>query len=188
MKKRLISLAVLVVLLVLPTALYAQETEPEAVVTAVFEAINAGDIEAALAYYADDAVVEIVPFATHTGIEEIRAYFEGNAELNAALEYENFQVEGDTVTVTVRYTDDDLRALDLNLEGIEVVTLQDGKIVAETWTATDETMAALEAAMAALPETGGEILPIHALVIALGGLSIAGGWCAESLRRRSRQV
>jgi ketosteroid isomerase-like protein len=184
----MISLAVLAaVLLTLPMALYAQETDPETVVLAAFAAMNAGDVEGALAYYADDAVVNIVPFATHTGKEEIRAYFEGNAALNATLEYENLQVERDTVTVTVWFTDDDLRAIGLNLEGIEEVTVQDGKIVTETWTATDETMAALEAAMAALPETGGEALPIHALVIVLGGLWVAGGWAMESLRRRSQR-
>lgn len=188
MRTRMTLLVALVVLLALPMALYAQETDPEAVVTAAYEAINAGDVEGALAYYADDAVVNIVPFSTHTGTEEIRAYFEGNAALNAKLEYENLQVEGDTVTGTVWYTDDDLRALGLNLEGIEELTVQDGKIVAATWTATEETMAALQAAMAALPETGGGALPIQALVIALGGLSVAGGWAVASLRRRSRRV
>jgi hypothetical protein len=68
------------------------------------------------------------------------------------------------------------------------VTFQDGKIVTETWTATDETMAELQAAMVALPETGGGALPIHALVMALGGLGVAGGLRVEMLRRRSRQA
>jgi len=98
MKTRMILLMVLVVLLALPMALYAQETDPEAVLTAVYEAMNAGDVEGALAYYADDAVVNIVPFATHTGKEEIRAYFEGNAALNATLEHENVQVDIGTDT------------------------------------------------------------------------------------------
>ena len=97
-------------------------------------------------------------------------------------------MEGDTVTVRSWYTDDDLRALGLTLEGIQVVTFQDGKIVSAIWTATDETMAALEAAMAALPETGGGALPSDALVITLGGLLVAGGLTMESLRRRWRRV
>jgi uncharacterized protein (TIGR02246 family) len=188
MKTRMILLVVLVLLLALPVALHAQETDPEAVVTAVFEAMNAGDVETALSYYADDAVFDVVPFSTHTGKEEIRAYFEEAAALNAATEYENLQVEGDTVTMTAWYTDDDLRAIGLNLEGIEEITVQDGKIVSETWTATEETMAALEAVMATLPETGGEALPIYAVVMALGGLALAGGFGVEFLRRRSRQV
>ena len=188
MKTRLISLAVLVVLLTLPMALYAQETDLEALVIASAEALNAGDLEAVLSYYADDAVFETVPFNKYTGKEEIRAYMEEAIALNATVEYEILQVEGDTVTSRTWYTDDDLRALGLNLEGIEVATLQDGKIVTQTWTATDETMAALEAAMAALPETGEETLPLYLLVMGLGGLAAAAGLCLELLPGSSRQV
>jgi limonene-1,2-epoxide hydrolase len=189
MKTRMISLAVLVaILLTLPMVLYAQETDPEAVVTAYYEAVNASDVEGALSYFADDAVINIVPFGTHTGKEEIRAYLEGAVALNATLEPENLQVDGDTLTLTVWYSDDDLRGLGLKLEGITEVTFKDGKIVAETWTATDETMAALQAAMATLPETGGEALPIYALVMALGGLAVAGGLGMRFLHRRWREV
>ncbi len=176
MKTRSIfTLVFVALLLALPMVLHAQETDPEAMAVAYFEAINAGDVDGALAYFAEDAVLAIVPFATHTGTEEIRAYFEEVVALNATLEYETIQVEGDTITLTVWFTDDDLRALGLKLEGIEEVTVQDGKIVTETWTATDETMAALQAAMAPLPETGGGALPIYAVVMALGGLAAAGG-------------
>lgn len=188
MKTRMILLVALVVLLGMPMALYAQETDLEASVTAYYEAINAGDVEAALAFFADDAVVNIVPFATHTGKEEIRAYFEGAVALNATLETENLQVGGDTATLTVWYTDDDLGGLGLKLEGATEVVFEDGKIVAETWTATDESMAALQEAMAALPETGGETLPLYAQVMLLGVLVAAAGLCVGSLRGSSRQV
>jgi limonene-1,2-epoxide hydrolase len=188
MKTRMILLLVLVVLLALPMALYAQETDLEAMITASNEAMNAGDVETVLSHYADDAVFDVVPFATYTGKEELRAYFEEAAALNATVEYEILQVEGDTITLKSLYTDDDLRALGLTLEGIEEVTYQDGKIVAQSWTATDETMAALQAAMATLPETGGEALPIYALVMALGGLAVAGGLGMRFLHRRWREV
>ena len=188
MKTRTIVLMMLLVLLALPTALYAQETDLEALITAYYEAVNAGDVESALSYFADDAVINIVPFGTHTGKEEIRAYLEGAVALNATLEPENLQVEGDTLTLTVWYSDDDLRALSLKLEGITEVTIQGGKIVTETWTATDETMAALQAAMSTLPETGGEALPLYVLVMALGGLAVAGGLGVRFLRCRWRQI
>ena len=188
MKTFMIMLIVLVALLALPMALYAQETDLEAMITASSEAMNAGDVETVLSHYADDAVFDVVPFATYTGKEELRAYFEEAAALNATVEYEILQVEGDTITLRTWYTDDELRALGLTLEGIEEITYQDGKIVSQTWTATDETMAALEAVMATLPETGGGALPIYAVVMALGGLSVAGGLGVEFLRRRSRQV
>jgi ketosteroid isomerase-like protein len=181
-------LVVLVVLLALPMALYAQETDLAALAIASDEAVNAGDLEGVLSYYADDAVFETVPFNTYTGIEEIRAYMEEAIALNATVESEVLQVEGDTVTLRSRYTDDDLRALGLTLEGIQVVTFRDGKVVSSVWTATDETMAALEAAMVALPETGGEALPMYAVLGALGGLAILGALGAELLRRRGCQT
>jgi hypothetical protein len=188
MKTRMIFWAVPVVLLLQPMALYAQETDLETVVTAVYAAINAGDIAGIMSYYADDAVFNIVPFATHTGKEEIRAYFEGAIALNATLEHEILGVEGNTITLRSWYTDDDLRGLGLKLEGLEEVTIQDGKIVTETWTATDEALAAFQAAMAALPVTGGEALPIDVLVTVLGGLAVAGALGVGFMHRRSRQV
>lgn len=59
MKTRIIAMTALVVMLALPAALYAQETDPVVVVMAEIEAFNAGDIDAALALYADDVVITI---------------------------------------------------------------------------------------------------------------------------------
>ena len=53
-----------------------QETDPTAVVFASVDTISAGDVDASLDTFADDAVVHILlPGApqTHTGKEEIRA-------------------------------------------------------------------------------------------------------------------
>jgi len=60
--------------------------------------------------------------------------------------------------------------------------------VTETATLTDESLAALQAAMATLPETGGEPLPFYALVMILGGLVVSCGLGVGFLRRRSHQV
>ena len=74
MKTRVTVLVALIVLLVLPAAIYAQETDPEAVVKAFFEAFNAGDVDSAVAYYADDAVWHLQPFyEPYVGKEAIRA-------------------------------------------------------------------------------------------------------------------
>ena len=102
MKTRMIVLTMLVVLLVLPAAIYAQEKDPEAVVTAFFEAFNAGDLEGTMAYYADDAVMHLVPFhEPYVGKEAIRAAFAEMIAGHATVEYEILKVEGDTVTLTV---------------------------------------------------------------------------------------
>lgn len=80
MKTRLITMMVLVVMLALPVALHAQETDLASVVLAGEDLLNAGDIDRTMAFFADDAVVNILlPGApeTYTGKEEIRAWLEG---------------------------------------------------------------------------------------------------------------
>jgi limonene-1,2-epoxide hydrolase len=177
MKNRTVWTMVLVsLLLVLAVAAQAQESEPEAVVMSFFEALNAGDVEGALAYFAEDTVLAIIPFGTHSGTEEIRAYLENGASLNATIEYEILQVEGDTVSLKSWYTDDDLRGIGVKLEGMEEITIQDGKITADSWTATEEAMAALQAAMAGLPQTGAGGVPLYAIATVLGGLVAGGGF------------
>ena len=52
----------LVVVLVLGVpCLYAQETDPVELVVALTEALNAGDIDAALGYLSEDAVITMAP-------------------------------------------------------------------------------------------------------------------------------
>ena len=155
MRTRLMAITLLALMLAFPGTLLAQESDPEALVRSLYEALNTGDIDAALAFYADDAVESLGDFGTFSGKEELRSSFETEAARNATWELEDFQVEGDTVTFTNRYTDNNLRALGVTLEGIEVSTIQDGKFTTDTWTATEESLAALQAATAALPETGG---------------------------------
>ena len=183
MKTRLIAIAMLVAMLALPLALYAQETDPAAVVTAYYEAALANDIDAFMALVAEDAVVDIPGFGTYTGHEEIRAWMEGLMALSSHSEYEIVQVEADTVTLKTSYTDDDFRALGIVLEADEVIVVEDGKVKSDTWLATDESMAELQAAMAALPVTGGNPYPGYALLMTLGGLAISGGLGLERLRR-----
>jgi limonene-1,2-epoxide hydrolase len=180
MKTRLVTILMLVGTLCLPLAIYAQEDDPRAV------AWNAGDVDAYLARVADDAVVDMPGFGTHTGLEEIRAWMEGLIPLNPHMGFEILQVAGDTVTVRSTYTDDDFRALGIVLEADEVIVVQDGKVKSDTWIATDESMAELQAAMAALPETGGAPFSGDALLVGLGCLAISCGLGLERLRLRSR--
>jgi hypothetical protein len=177
-------LTVLVLLLALPGALLAQESDPEALARAVYEAMNAGDVEVALALFADDAVLDLGAFGKFSGKEELRAAFENEVALNASWEASDFRVEGNTVTFKSRYTSDMMQALGVTLEAIEVITIEDGKIISDIWTATEESLAAFQAAMAALPETGGEVLPLHVVVMGLGGLAVAGGLGMALLRHR----
>ena len=185
MKRCLIVTTMFAMILALPLALYAQESDPAAVVTAFYEC---EDVDACLSLLADDAVVDIPGWGTYSGLEEIRAWMEGLRALNFEMRFEILQVEGDTVTLKSWYTDDDYRPLGVELEARETDVVRDGKIVSTTWVVTDESMAELQAAMATLPQTGGQVPPISAAVVALGGLAVAGGFGLEVLRRLSRPV
>lgn len=143
MKTQLIFSIIFISMLILPSTLNAQGTDPAAVAISSFEAFNAGDSEASVAYYADDAVVNVVPFGTHTGHEEIRAWMEKNVAVNGILTWETINVDGDTVTLKSWYTDDELKAIGITLEADEKVTVKDGKIIEDTWVVTEESMAAM---------------------------------------------
>lgn len=192
MKRRIIAMMALVVMLALPVALYAQETDPESAIRALHDALHAKDIDAALTLLADDAVVTIAhrtrPHDVFTGKEAIRGWYEGLVAQNIDAELSNFQVDGDNVAWSSKISIDDWRGLgvaplDLTSEGI----VQDGKIKSYTVTLSEESSAKLQAAMAALPETGGAAFPTYASVMAFGGLAILGGLGLRRLRRRSHQ-
>ncbi|MFQ5594963.1 MAG: nuclear transport factor 2 family protein [Anaerolineae bacterium] len=192
MKTRLITMLVLVVLLAIPVALYAQDTDPAAVAKALANALNAGDVEAALALFADDAVVDTgSPASPYTGKEAIRAWLEGMVATNFQIEIEILQVEGDIVTERDRFSDDDLRNLGIApLEGISKITVQDGKVTSLIFAFTDESLAKLQAAMApeSMPQTGGAGFPGYVWFTALAGLAILTGLGVRLVNRRSSQL
>ena len=183
MKTRVFALTVSGLVFLLPVAVYAQEQDPVSMIMAWNDAMNAGDADAALAFLADDAYIQLVPppMEGHDGVfrgkEEIRAWWEGLYAQNGASTVSNCQVDGETVTCLLNYTDDGLKGLGLDsIDNDFVVTVQDGKIQTYTATMTDESLAALMAAMPppAMPETGGNAFPISAVVAARGGLAVAG--------------
>ena len=136
----------------------AQETDPAAVVIASVDTISAGDVDASLATFADDAVVSILlPGApeTYTGKKEIRAWLESLAAGHWEGALEILHVEGDTVATRLTSSMDPTRALGVApLVGTDVYIVQEGKIASYTWTPTQETAAKLQAAMGSPPETG----------------------------------
>jgi hypothetical protein len=120
MKKLFLVLTVVLIALVGCQA----QPSPEELLAAMEDALNGGDVDAAMAFFTDDAVVKLVPALppgspdTFTSAEEIRAWFE---ELVA-----------------------------MNFE-IHVYIVQDGKIRGFTWTISDESLAKIQAAMAPPP-------------------------------------
>ena len=128
---------------------------PQAVASTLEEALNAGDVDAAMALFTADAVVKLVPALppgspdTFTGAEEIRAWFEELVAMNFEIGIEVLQVEGDTVTTRTSTWVDATREMGVApLVATEVYTVQAGKIKGFTWTISDESLAKVQAAMA----------------------------------------
>lgn len=193
MKMRTMLLTTLVVLFALPNTLSAQGTDPLSVANAWNDALNAGDIDVALSYLADAAVLTYVPptpgtSGVLTGKEEIRAWYESIVKANGVGALTDCKVEGETVTCTDTYTDDGLKAMGVDVLVAEwVAVVRDGKIQSYTFTMSEESLAKLGPPPGALPETGGaspaSLLPLWlclcGLLIGLGGAGL------RCLRRRA---
>ncbi len=122
------------------------------------EALNAGDVDAALSYLADDA--QITSDQAYTGKEEIRGWYEGLVGANGVSTLSDCQVDGETVTCSSVYTDDGLQAMGVDfLEGALVLVVRDGEIQSYTFTPSPESLAKLPPPPATLAETGGGSLP-----------------------------
>jgi ketosteroid isomerase-like protein len=192
----MIVMTVFVVLIGLPGALCAQESDPMSIIDAWVADLNAGDIDAALSYLADDAVVTIVPPAPGTsgvyaGKGEIRGWYEGIVGEHGVTTLSDCQVDGETVTCVNIYTGDSFTSMGIDSVVAEwVAVVRDGKLQSYSWTMTDESLAALMAAMPpqAMPVTGGTAVPLYAVAAALGGLMCTGGLRLGVLRRQRRQA
>jgi ketosteroid isomerase-like protein len=182
-----ITAVLLVSLLALTADSHAQADDPAAVFHAFNTAVNAHDVEAALALFADDAVVQFPnqpPPNTYRGTAEIRAWLQADAGQNISVQTEQVQVEGDRVSCLGKVDIDSLRPLGITLTGPAEAVVQGGKITSFTFTLNDDTLARLQAIQAppqALPATGGMGHSHNWLLLA--GLGLC-GLGAALLRRR----
>jgi ketosteroid isomerase-like protein len=78
-------------------------------VQALEDAMSRGDLDGAMAMYADDAEFEFVGMGSLVGQEQIRGYKEYIAALNTDLQYSDCTAEGNTVTCKLTKNDDMLR-------------------------------------------------------------------------------
>ena len=163
MKRLFLALTVMLAVLVGCQA----QPSPEEMLAAMEDALNAGDVDAAMAFFTDDAVVKIAPALppgspdTYTGAEEIRAWFEELVAMNFEIRVEITEVEGDTVTTRTSTWIDSTREMGVApLVATEVYTIQNGKMKGFTWTLSDESLAKVQAAMAAVPPSAGAEMTI----------------------------
>ena len=127
--------------------------EAVALVNALNDACNADDVERALAFFADDAVVKTLPpppsgQAIWTGTQQVRAWLQWQADEHFHVASRNIQVTGNTVTWDSTVALDTFRRI--GLDGVEVAVeavVQDGKITSFTGTLSPASQRKVEAAM-----------------------------------------
>jgi ketosteroid isomerase-like protein len=158
---------------------HAQSDDPASVFQAFNAAVNAHDVDAALAFFADDAVVQFPnqpPPNIHRGASAIRAWLQADAAQHIAIRTEQVQVEGDRLTCVGKVDIDALRPLGITLEGPAEAIVQGGKITSFTFTLSQDTLAKLQAATQqpqSLPQTGRTDLGLSSLLI-LAALVVCG--------------
>jgi ketosteroid isomerase-like protein len=89
-------MSMLVTLLASACASTQPITEPVAVIEAFHEALNDGDLDAAMNFVADDA--RFITDTLHEGKAQVRVFFEGVLATNPHYELSDLKLEGDTVT------------------------------------------------------------------------------------------
>jgi len=135
-------------------AAMANQAEKENVLTAMADALNAGDLDATMALFTDDAIVKILfgnvlPPESYIGSEQV-LFFMGNlVAMNFKIQVEILQVLGDiAITRSKTWTDPTIQLGIAPLEMIETYHIEDGKIKGFVSILTDETVAKLKAALA----------------------------------------
>jgi hypothetical protein len=168
----------LLVLLALPGAIAAQGNDPGSVVTAFDAALSAGDVEATLALFADNAVIK-TQTGTFTGTTQIRGLLTQLVAQHFQFVSSNRQVNGNTETHMAKVSRDDWRKLGIApLDATAEVVVENGKITSFNVAYTQESLAALKAAQAkaqaqALPRAGEPTVALTVLVLgALGSISL----------------
>ena len=156
MRKLSVSLLILSLLLPLLHGSVDAATEPNdpiAVLTAIFDALVAGDVDAALALTADDTVLTLS--GPPPGMEPalvgktaIRTWWETFVEWHPEIEIIDATAQGDMVMMSTYTSEDGFRALGVAPMRSETIAIvQDGLLRAYTVTFSKESQAKLAAAL-----------------------------------------
>ncbi|MFO7635625.1 MAG: nuclear transport factor 2 family protein [Caldilinea sp.] len=132
----------------------------EAVIRAAYDALNAGDVEGNLAYYAQDVVsVSLPPPPGTTGVivgyDDMLQVTKDLISRNIYMDITELYAHGDSASITALLTEDiftDLGVAPMELTG--TATVQDGLIVMESWVMRKESFARFMAAIAAAESKG----------------------------------
>lgn len=126
---------------------------PWEVAAASTQAFNAGELEASVAFFAEDVVVKLdgVPPGerdAYKGKEEVRGWLHGLHEQHFEIREELIAADGDTLQVKALSWSDFTRQLGVApLEATEEYVVKDGKITSLVWTLSPDSAAKLQAAL-----------------------------------------
>ena len=135
----------------------ASSNDPGTVIEAYLAAVNAGDLEAILALYADDAVHVFLPTPDGSagvclGKEQFRMWYEQSLANRDRVELEDgtLAVDSNQATYLTRISSDPWRALGLeSLEAKADLVVIDGRIMTHLVTLTPDSVRQLQAARGA---------------------------------------
>ena len=154
MRKVIFIILIVMLVLALSSSQYAQEKDPAELLKTFADSLNAGNINATMAQFNDDATVKlyfgnILPSESYVGSEKIRSWMEELVAFNFKIEIEVLQVLGDiAVTRSKSWSDQTIQLGIAPLEMIEVYPIKDGKLKGFVSILTDETLAKLKDALA----------------------------------------
>ncbi len=117
----------------------------EAIVQALADALNAGDVDAAVALIADDAVFDMADGEPLMGVDQFRELFAYLVAGHFRIEATPKNTDGGTVTTDTKTWGDGIPGGGPNI-ATEVYVVEDGKITSISWTPNEETTANMEAA------------------------------------------
>ncbi|MCJ7657420.1 MAG: nuclear transport factor 2 family protein [Candidatus Atribacteria bacterium] len=122
--------------------------------TAFADSLNAGDLDATMALFTDDATVKffygnVLPSESYIGSEQIRTVMKDLIAMHFKIQIEILQVLGDiAVTRSKAWADETIQLGVAPLEMIEVYSIRDGKLKGLVSIVTDESLAKIQDALA----------------------------------------
>jgi hypothetical protein len=125
------------------------EQNPEAVAKILVERLNARDVDATLALFAEDAVVNTSDTAptSYTGAAEIRGWLEEMAGANLQIKAEHAEVEGDTAVERESLSMDPWKGIGItSLDGVRKIKVLGGRIQSLEFSLIETSKSDLQAA------------------------------------------
>ena len=163
-------------------------------IKALVDVLNAGNVDAAVAFFTDDATQTQQPppsagqSGVRTGKEQIRGFYKGLIDDHFSVELSNVKVAGDKITYTCTFSTDSYKKLGVApIVAVEDAVFEGGKIKSKTITVTPESLAKIQAAMAAAqakpPPDPGSLIKDLVSALNAGNLDAAMAFYADDVTR-----